>query len=153
MIDMVPNKWEQGARRASGGHAGLRVYPGAPTRGRRVMWWGFHHLGVKRTKWEQLYRNTRHVQKGTAQHARTCYIWPQCVRHAIVHWYFIRRTRYIFIFHFMLNSLPSSPVAWLVILVCTEINFFANMYDVSANIFVSFYATVLINSLPTSPVD
>ena len=41
MIDIVPNKCELGARRASGGHAGLRVYPGAPTRGRRAMWWDF----------------------------------------------------------------------------------------------------------------
>ena len=41
MIDMVPNKWEEGARRASGGHAGLRVYPGGPTRGQRAMSWDF----------------------------------------------------------------------------------------------------------------
>ena len=72
MIDMVPNSmWEQGARRASGGLSGLwSISRGSYSRSAcHVV--GFCHFGVKRIKWQQLYRNTvmenRPVDPGSIQ--------------------------------------------------------------------------------------
>ena len=180
---MVPNSmWEQGARRASGGLSGLwSISRGSYSRSAcHVV--GFCHFGVKRTKWQQLYRNTvmenrpvdpgsiqrshrplsfiriKHrtrandilcktesswsyrtfspqkpwlyervwcttklatlslnhsngrthswrFKKRTAQHAHSCYTWPQCMRHAIVQWYFIPGTTYLVYIYVSLECL------------------------------------------------
>ena len=101
MVDMVPNKWELGARRASGGNAGLRVYPGAPTRGRRAMWWDF----PLRRQTHQMATVVQKYQACTKANspARTylLYMTTMCeARYGTMIFY--TTYWYIFMFHFML---------------------------------------------------